>query len=51
MPPGAAGEIALNTPVEIVVFGFAWMARDGLLAGLAILLSLGVVAMVVYQFL
>lgn len=35
----------------IVVFSLALMARDGLLAGLAILLSFGVVAMVVYQFL
>lgn len=36
---------------SIVVFGLALMARDGLFAGLAILLSLGVVAMVAYQFL
>ncbi|WP_345684662.1 exopolysaccharide biosynthesis protein [Novipirellula caenicola] len=34
----------------IVVFALALMARDGLLAGLAILLSLGVIAMIGYQF-
>ncbi|MGV3486837.1 MAG: exopolysaccharide biosynthesis protein, partial [Planctomycetaceae bacterium] len=35
----------------IVVFSLALMARDGLLAGLAMLVSLGLVVTVVYQFL